>query len=130
MSVSDLKNRLIRFDPEPDLETVAELPGKDIMQDVLCKFGDAANGARLIQDSHGWCFYVRGDDKRRYLLELTYVATKADASIWILSCSRCADFRFWEWFRSRSPDVGNESNLLTKCVGFLVSYHGYERTDA
>jgi hypothetical protein len=122
MTTADLDNPSIRFDPELDLETVAELPGKEIMHDLLRKFGSVAN--RLTQDSHGWCFYVRGEEGRKYLIELSYVVTKDAASQWVLSCSRCAGFRFWEWFRSTS-DIGEEPGFLAKGVEFLVSDHGF-----
>jgi hypothetical protein len=126
MISADLENPSIRFDPEPDLETVAELPGKDIMDDLLRKLDDEAKGSRLIQDSHGWCFHIRGKDGRRYLIELSYVATKGVASQWVLSCSRCAGVRFWEWFTSTS-EIGEEPGLLANYVGFLVSNHGFRK---
>jgi hypothetical protein len=125
MTSADLENLSIRFDPELDLETVADLPGKDIMQDLMRKFDDGANRSRLIQDSHGWCFHVRGEDGRKYLVELSYVATKDRASNWVLSCSRCTGFRFWEWFTSPRSGIGEEPGLLAKRVEFLVSNHGF-----
>jgi len=125
MTTADLENPVIRFDPELDLETTAELPGKDIMHDLLRQFEDDAKGSRLIQDSHGWCFYVRGDDGRKYLVELSYVATKDAASEWVLSCLRCSGLRFWGWIGSPRSAVGEESSLLTKRVEYLISHHGF-----
>jgi hypothetical protein len=124
VKISILENPSIRFNPEPDLETVPELPGKDIMDDLLRKFDTGANRSRLIQDSHGWCFYVRDEDGRQYLVELSYVATNSAASKWVLSCSRCAGLRCWEWFTSTS-DIAEEPVLLAKGVEFLVSNHGF-----
>src|SRR5215469_12641893 len=96
MTIADLKNRSIRFVPEVDTESVDELPGKDVMQDTARRL----DGSGFIQDSHGWCFYLRADDGRKYLLELLYVSTQGDASSWVLTCSRCAGLRAWEWFGS------------------------------
>jgi hypothetical protein len=128
MTSADLENPSIRFDPEPDLETVPELPGKDIMDDLLRKFDSGANRSRLIQDSHGWCFRVQGEDGRKYLIELSYVATKDAASNWVLSCSRSAGLRFWEWFTS-TLDIAEEPGLLAKSVELLVSNHGFRTVD-
>lgn len=124
MTSADLENPSIRLNPEPDLETVAELPGKDIVDDLRRKFDTGANSTRLIQDSHGWCFYARGEDGRKYMIELSYVATKGAASKWVLSCSRCAGLRFWEWFTSIS-EIAEEPGLLAKGIEFLVSNHGF-----
>ncbi len=129
MASFGLVNRAVVFDPELELESVRELPGKDTMLDIARRFGESARCSSLIQDSHGWCFYVRADDGRKYLVELSYVATKGGASIWVLSCSRCAGLRFWEWFRSLTANTDRELYLLDKGVEFLVSHHGYERVD-
>jgi hypothetical protein len=128
MTRADLRNPSVKFDSELDLERIAELPGKDAMQEVLHRFGKATKRSRLIQDSHGWCFYARADDGRKYLLELSYVATKGGASDWVLSCSRCAGLRFWEWFRSRPSDTGREADLLAKGVEILTAHHGFKTT--
>src|SRR5882724_8492637 len=124
MTSVDIENPSVRFNPELDLETVAELPGKDMMHDLLRRFDNSANRSRLIQDSHGWCFYARGEDGRKYLIEVSYVATNDAASDWVLSCSRCAGLRFWEWFTS-SSDIVEDPSLLAKCVEFLVSNHKF-----
>lgn len=124
MTSADLENPSIRFNPEPDLETVPELPGKDITHDLLTKFDTGANRSLLIQDSHGWCFRVQGDDGRKYWVELSYVATNSAASKWVLTCSRCSGLRFWEWFTSTS-DIAEEPVLLAKGVEWLVSNHGF-----
>lgn len=123
MTDADLKNRSIRFSPELDLESMDELPGKDVMQDAARRLG----GSGFIQDSHGWCFYLRADDGRKYLVELLYVSTEGDASSWVLTCSRCAGLRAWEWFGSQKPNLGREQQLLDRTVEVLISQHGYER---
>jgi hypothetical protein len=126
MTTADLENRSIRFAPEIDLESVDELPGKDVMQDAERRLG----GSGFIQDSHGWCFYLRADDGRKYLLELSYVSTQGDASSWVLTCSRCAGLRAWEWFGSQIPNLGRERQLLDRALEILISHHGYEREAA
>ena len=123
MTDADLKNRSIRFSPELDLESMDELPGKDVMQDAARRLG----GSGFIQDSHGWCFYLRADDGRKYLVELLYVSTEGDASSWVLTCSRCAGLRAWEWLGSQKPNLGRERQLLDRAVEVLISQHGYER---
>jgi hypothetical protein len=126
MTTADLKNRAIRFVPEVDTESVDELPGKGVMQDTARRL----NGSGFIQDSHGWCFYVRADDGRKYLVELLYVSTEEDASNWVLTCSRCAGLRAWEWFGSQASNLGSERQLLDRAVEVLISHHGYERAAA
>jgi hypothetical protein len=126
MTDAGLKHRSIRFAPEVDTESVEELPGKDVMQDTARRLG----GSGFIQDSHGWCFCVRADEGRKYLVELLYVSTEDDASSWVLICSRCAGLRAWEWFGSQTPNLGRERQLLDKAVEILISHHGYEREAA
>jgi hypothetical protein len=126
MTTADLKNRSIRFVPEVDTESVEELPGKDVLQDTARRL----DGAGFIQDSHGWCFYVRADDGRKYLVELLYVSTEDDASSWVLTCSRCAGLRAWEWFGSQTPNLGRERQMLDRAVEILISHHRYEREAA
>src|SRR6185503_6032797 len=126
MTTADLKNRSIRFDPEIDLEKVAELPGKDIVQDTARRLGEMFKCSEVIQDSDGWCFYVHADDSRKYLIELLYVATEGDASNWVLTCSRCAGLRAWEWFGGQAPNLGRERQVLDRAVGILLSHYGYE----
>jgi hypothetical protein len=126
MTDADLKHRSIRFEPELDLESVAELPGKDVMQDTARRIG----GSGFIQDSHGWCFYLRADDGRKYLVELLYVSTEGDASSWVLTCSRCAGLRAWEWLGSQKPNLGRERQLLDRAIEVLISHHGYEKAAA
>jgi hypothetical protein len=130
MTIADLTNRSVRFSPELDLESVPELPGKDTLQDTARRLGQSLKCSKLIQDSHGWCFYLDADDGRRYLIELSYVATEGDASRWVLSCSRCSGLRAWEWFRSQTESLGREQQLLDRAVEILVSFHNYERVDA
>ncbi len=130
MTTAELINRSVRFEPELDLEDldqVPELPGKQAMQDTLQRLGNTMRCSRLIQDSHGWCFYAHADDGRKYLLELSYVATETGASSWVLSCARCTGWRAWEWFGGQAPNVGREQFLLGKAVDVLVSHHGYQR---
>jgi hypothetical protein len=130
MTTAELVNRSVRFDPQLDLENLAEvpeLPGKEAMQDTLQRLGKTMRCSRLIQDSHGWCFYAHADDGRKYLIELSYVATEKDASSWGLSCSRCAGLRAWEWLGGQTPNLGQEQLLLGRAVEVLVSHHGYER---
>jgi hypothetical protein len=122
MTTADLKNSSIRFVPELEMESVDELPGKDVMQDTARRLG----GSGFIQDSHGWCFDVRADDGRKYLVELLYVLTENNASSWVLTCSRCAGLRAWEWFGSNKPNLGRERQLLDRAVEILISHHGYE----
>ena len=100
MTAADLKNRFIRFDPEIDLESVAELPARHCAGHRTKAWGKCSS-VRKFQDSHGWCFYVHADDSRKYLIELLYAATEGDASNWVLTCSRCAGLRAWEWFWNR-----------------------------
>ncbi len=126
MTTAELRNHSIRFSPELDLESVKELPGKDVMQDSAHRLG----GSGFIQDSHGWCFYVHADDGRKYLVELSYVSTEGEASSWVLTCSRCAGLRAWEWFGSHTPNLGREQQLLDRAVEILTSHHGYEREAA
>ncbi len=126
MTTADLKNRSIRFTPEIDSESVDELPGKDVMQAAARRL----DGSGFIQDSHGWCFYIHADDRRKYLVELLYVSTEGDASSWVLTSSRCAGLRVWEWFGSQTPNLGKERQLLDRTVEFLISHHGYERDAA
>src|SRR2546429_87964 len=123
MTTADLINRKVRFDPELDLESVDELPGKDVMQDTARRI----DGSGFIQDSHGWCFYVHADDGRKYLVELLYVSTERDASSWVLTCSRCAGLRAWEWLGSQTPNLGREQQVLDRATEVLISQHGYER---
>jgi hypothetical protein len=126
MTTFDLIHRKARFEPELDLESMAELPGKDVVQDAARRL----DGSGFIQDSHGWCFYVRADDGRKYLVELGYVATERDASSWVLTCSRCAGLRAWEWFGSQTPNLGRERQVLDRATEILISHHGYERVSA
>ena len=123
MTTADLKNRSVRFVPEVDTESVDELPGKNVMRDIEHRL----DGSGFIQDSHGWCFYVRADDGRKHLVELSYVSTEADASSWVLTCSRCAGLRAWEWFGSQTPNLGRATHVLDRAIESLTSYHGYER---
>jgi len=127
MTIADLTNRSVRFNPELDLESVSELPGKDTLQDTARRLGESLKCSKLIQDSHGWCFYIHADDGRRYLIELSYVATKSAASSWVLSCSRCSGLRAWEWFNSNQQGLGREQELLDRAVEVLLSHHDYER---
>jgi hypothetical protein len=126
MTTADLKNRKVRSDPELDLESMPELPGKDVMQDTARRL----NGSGFIQDSHGWCFYVHADDGRKYLVELLYVTTKGDASDWVLLCSRCVGLRVWEWMSKDKPRLGREQFVLDRAAELLISHHGYERVAA
>jgi len=126
MTTADLKNRSIRFFPELDVESMDELPGKDVVQDIARRL----DGSGFIQDSHGWCFYLHADDARKYLVELLYVSTEGDASSWVLTCSRCAGLRAWEWFGSQKPNLGREHQLLDRAIEVLISHHGYERDAA
>jgi hypothetical protein len=126
MTTFDLIHRKVRFEPELDLESIAELPGKDVVQDAARRL----DGSGFIQDSDGWCFYVRADDGRKYLVELVYVATERDASSWVLTCSRCAGLRAWEWFGSQTPNLGREKQVLDRATEIFVSHHGYERVSA
>jgi len=126
MTTADLINRSIRLDPDLDLESVDELPGKDVLQDAARRLG----GSGFIQDSHGWCFYLHGEDGRKYLVELLYLSTKGDASNWVLTCSRCAGLRAWEWFGSQKPNFDREHELLGRIIEVLISHHGYERDAA
>jgi len=133
MTTADLTNRKIRFDPELDLEdlkSVPELPGKDILHDTARRPGESLKCSKLIQDSHGWCFYIHADDGRKYLVELLYGATERDASRWVLMCSRCAGLRVWEWMGKDAPGLGREQFLPDKAVEILVSHHSYERVAA
>src|SRR5262249_46309796 len=127
---ADLTNRSIRFDPELDLEPVPELPGKQVLQDTAARLGESLKCSKLIQDSHGWCFYIHADDERKYLIELTYRATHAETSSWVLACSRCSGLRPWEWFHSPRQSIGMEQTLLDQAVGILISHHGFERHGA
>jgi hypothetical protein len=129
MITVELTNRSVLFVPELDLESMKELPGKDTMQAVVSKFGETARCSPLIQDSHGWCFYVHADDGRKYLVELGYARTENGASAWFLSCARCTGWRLWEFFGSRAT-VGRERILLDRGVEFLTSQFGYERVVA
>lgn len=122
-------NRSIRYDPELDLDEVPELPGKDVMEDVRRRFREESRCSELIQDSHGWCFYVHADDRRKYLIELCYSFTDHDGSYWMLHCDRCPGLRVWEWFRSRQS-TGREQLLLDKGMQMLLSHHGFERSQA
>jgi hypothetical protein len=126
MTTAELKNRSIRFSPELDVESMDELPGKDVVQDIARRL----DGSGFIQDSHGWCFYLHADDGRKYLVELLYVSTEGDASSWVLTCSRCAGLRAWEWFGSQKPNLGREHQLLGRAIEVLISHHGYERDAA
>lgn len=126
MTTADLKNRSVRFVPEVDTENVDELPGKEVMQDTAHRL----EGSGFVQDSHGWCFSVRADDGRKYLVELLYVSTEGDASSWVLTCSRCAGSRAWEWFSSQTPNLGRERQVLDRAAEILISHHHYERDAA
>ena len=130
MTTADLTSRSTCFDPELDLESVPELPGKQILHDVANRLGETQKCSALIQDSHGWCFYAHADDGRKYLLELTYVATENGASIWVMMCSRCTGLRIWEWMGKDKPQLGREQALLDSATKFLISHHGYERAAA
>lgn len=123
MTTTDLKNREVRFDPELDLESTPELPGKDVMQGTARHL----NGSGFTQDSHGWCFYVHADDGRKYLVELSYVTTDGDGSDWLLLCSRCAGLRVWEWIGKDKPQLGKEQSIIDRATEILISHYGYER---
>jgi hypothetical protein len=129
MTSTELTHRSIRFVPELDLESVKELPGKDVMQSVLRQFSETAGCSRLIQDSHGWCFYVHAVDRRKYLVELSYASTEGGASRWVLSCARCPGWRLWEFFSANAENTGRERALLDRGAEFLVAQQGFERGD-
>ena len=129
MPNEELINRSIRYDPELDLDEVPELPGKDVMEDIRRRFREESRCSGLIQDSHGWCFYLHADDRRKYLIELCDSFTDHDGSYWMLHCDRCSGLRVWEWFRSRQP-AGRERMLLDTGIQILTSHHGFERSGA
>jgi hypothetical protein len=129
MADIELINRSIRFDPALDLEAVAELPGKDVMQDILRRLEPTAKCSSLIQDSHGWCFYIRSGDHRIYLVELGYKFTEGEASWWALSCFRSMGWRIWELFSSQTKGVGDEWSLLKRTESLLSAHHGFERNE-
>jgi hypothetical protein len=105
------------------------LPGKDALKAAALRLAETANWkcSRLIQDSHGWCFYVRADDRRKYLVELLYVVMGAEASNWVVTCNRCVGMRAWEWLGSQKPNLGQEQQVLNRTVEILISQHGFER---
>lgn len=74
MNAQDLVHRKLLFDPDldfEDLNQVPELPGKQVMADLLQVMAQKHGMcSKLIQDSHGWCFRICGSDSRKYLLEL------------------------------------------------------------
>ena len=126
MTSVELTNRKLRCDPELDLESVPELPGKEVLQDTARRL----DGTGFIQDSHGWCFHVHADDGRKYLVELLYVSTEGDASGWVLLCSRCVGLRVWEWMGKDMPQLGRDQFVLDRAAEILISHHGYERVAA
>lgn len=128
---ANLAHHTLVFDPDLDLENVAELPGKDSMAAVVEALAHSKIAcSKLIQDSHGWCFYIRGDDSRRYLVELGYVATTNRTSEWVLTCGRSAGLRLWELFQPKGTAIGLEQRYLDIVVEILASHHGFEKARA
>ena len=127
MTARDLIHRKLLFDPDLDFENLPELPGKQVMSDLReIMARDQIVCSELIQDSHGWCFDIRGADSRNYLLELIPVCTEAENSEWVLHCSRCMGLRFWELARDNHRALGSEQQCLDKAVAILVSQFGFE----
>jgi len=127
MIAQDLVHRKLLFDSDLDFEDVDELPGKQIMSDLRETLAqDQGVCSKLIQDSHGWCFKVRGGDSRKYLLELVPCWT-AETSYWVLHCSRCMGFRLWEVARDGRKALGSEQQCLDKAEAILVSQYGFEK---
>ena len=130
MIAEDLTNSRLLFDPDLDLEEVHELPGKDSMTGLAEALGRRGIVcSRLIQDSHGWCFRIHGDDARKYFVELIYVGTANQASDWVLQCARVAGFRLWEWEWSKPKyqAVGLEQRYFDFIVAILTSDLGFTR---
>jgi hypothetical protein len=130
MIAEDFTNSRLLFDPDLDLEEVRELPGKDSMtalSEALGRRGIVCS--KLIQDSHGWCFRIYGDDARKYFVELIYVGTTNQASDWVLECARVAGFRFWEWEWSKAKykAVGFEQRYFDLITALLNADHGFTR---
>jgi hypothetical protein len=133
MIAEDLANRRLLFDPNLDLEEVHELPGKDSMAAVLESLTRSKIACtKLVQDSHGWCFHIHGDDGRTYLMELIYRCTTDQTSEWVFTCDRLSWLRFWEWgwFKRATTSVGLEQRYWDLVVEILVSQHGFEKTHA
>ncbi|HTE90100.1 MAG TPA: hypothetical protein VK639_14160 [Terriglobales bacterium] len=124
---SDLLHQTRIFDPELDLEHIPELPGKDVMQDAIQTLTTSGiRCSKAIQDSHGWCFYLWGDDARKYLLELSYVCTQSGTSKWVLWSRRCCGWRRWELPKSEDEAKGREQHYLDAVTNILLSHHAYE----
>lgn len=131
MIAQDLIHRKLLFDPDldfEDLDQVPELPGKQVMEGLLPAMAQNYGVcSKLIQDSHGWCFTVRGSDSRKYLLELIPVRTADGVSEWVLHCSRCRGLRLWEIVKEGRKPLGLEQQYLDVATEILVSKYGFAK---
>src|SRR5689334_5099756 len=131
MISQDLVHRRLLFDPDldfEDLDHVPELPGKQVMADLLQVIAQKHEVcSKLIQDSHGWCFKILSADLRKYWIELVPVKTSNGMSEWVLGCSRCMGLRLWEIAKDSRKPLGSEQKCLDLAAEILISQHGFEK---
>jgi|ERR1043166_1598327 hypothetical protein len=131
MIAQDLVHRKLLFDSDldfEDLNQVPELPGKQVMGDLLQVMAQKYDvGSKLIQDSHGWCFSIYESDARKYLLELIPVRTADGISEWVLHCSRCRGLRLWEIAKDDRKPLGLEQQCLDVAAEILISKYQFEK---